>query len=313
MRWALALALAALLAVPASASACGMPLEASVPSEQALVTYTDGQEEIVASLALDGAGPDAAVVFPVPADAKVSVLQGEENLFAYLASVTTTPLSDSDSDEAGAGAPTGAGGGVDVTSREVIGGYDVTTLRADDPAALKTWLDENGYTTPAGAEPILADYVEQGWSYVAVKLAEEPPADGVLRPLRIAFPSAKIVYPKRLDALADEPVKTTIYVVADGRAKIDALQEEFSAKVEDLRIPPPAEFAELFARGSHLTKLSSDTLTDAQLSEDFVFALAPDGEDGGTSWWIYVLVVLAVLALVAVLLRQRNSPTPAGA
>jgi hypothetical protein len=298
--------LTAVLAWPVGAAACGMPLQAQMPSEQALVTFADGREEIVASLALTEAGPDAAVVFPVPADAAVSVLEGEADLFSYLSDVTTERDDDLEGDEVGAPAP---GGGVDVVTRQVIGGYDVTTLRADDPTALRSWLDEHGYTTPAGAGPILADYVKEGWSYVAVKLAKGGPDGGSLRPLRIAFPSKAIVYPKRLDALADEPVATTIYVVADGRAEIDALREEFSAEIDDLRYPPPAEFAELFARGSHLTKLSSDTLSDEQLSEDFVFALVDDGgDDGATTWPIYVLAALGAAALAVIMLRRR----PAG-
>lgn len=310
-----ALTVAVLLLFPAAAGACGMPIGATVPSEQALVTFADGREEIVASLALEDAGADAAVVFPVPADAEVDVLEGEEDLFGYLANVTTL-----DEDEGAGGGPavTGAAprsGGVEVVGREVIGGYDVARLRAGDPAALQTYLDDNGFQTPAGAGPILADYVADGWSYVAIKLAEETAA-GQLRPLRIAFPSEEIVYPKRLDALAEEPVATTIYVLADRRVEHDAMSVEYEGPVDELAAAPPPEFAALFARAPHLTKLSSSTLTDEQLQEDFVFRVAgvgaapADGPRRGGSdespWRTYVVGGLLGLAVLLMLRRAAR-------
>ena len=49
------------------AEACGLPLGAKIPFEQALVSFSGGREEIVTSLQLEGDGPRAAVLFPVPA------------------------------------------------------------------------------------------------------------------------------------------------------------------------------------------------------------------------------------------------------
>jgi hypothetical protein len=285
-----------------------MPLDVSVPSEQALITFANGREEIVASLALTGAGPQAAVVFPVPADAEVNVLGGKASLFGYLAGATAPRGNQEQPEGAPLAAGAAPGGGVQVVSRKVIGGYDVTTLRADDPTALKTFLDANGYTTPPGAGPILAQYVKDGWSYVAVKLATGGARvpDGQLRPLRISFPSDRIVYPKRLDALAAKPVGTTIYVLAARRVKIDQLHEEYAGPVSGLAPRPPAEFAALFARAPYLTKLGSTTLTDKQLEHDFVFAYA-DGAGRRHSWSFWVGGLLLVLATVTFMLRQRRT------
>ena len=63
--------------------------------------------------------------------------------------------------------------------RENVGGYDVARLGAGDGAALQEWLDRNGYPLPEGAEPILSDYANEGWRFVAIRLA--PKADGPTR------------------------------------------------------------------------------------------------------------------------------------
>ena len=236
-------------------------------SERALVSFADGREEIVTSLALEQAGPDAAVVYPVPGDAEVSAVEGPD-LFAYLERVTAPPPEDTargGGDDEGAAGGAAPGGGVEVVGREEIGGYDVTRLRADDPDALQKFLDQEGYTLPAEAQPILSDYVDQGWRFVAVKLAEGSADAGSLKPLKIAFDSDEIVYPKRLDSIAEQPPFTKLFVVSDRRMQTTATAVRFAGEVDKLREPPPAEHRALF-RGRYLTVLEQT----APLSEDFV-------------------------------------------
>src|SRR5438094_9655250 len=74
-------------AAPAGALACGMPLAARIPSEQALIVFASGREEIITSVHLQSDGPGAAVIFPVPGVPEVGVLDSQE-LFGYLGDVT---------------------------------------------------------------------------------------------------------------------------------------------------------------------------------------------------------------------------------
>jgi len=67
--------------------ACGMPLSARIPAEQALIQFTNGHEEIVTSVQLQADRPGAAVIFPVPGVPEVSALANND-LFDYLADVT---------------------------------------------------------------------------------------------------------------------------------------------------------------------------------------------------------------------------------
>jgi hypothetical protein len=268
-----------IIAAPAVASACGMPLEARIPSEQALIVFADGRQEIITSVQLESESDRAAVVFPVPGVPEVSVLESDE-IFTYLDRVTRPLLRTeeqlvwSDADRATGGAPTG---GVQVLGREVIGGYDVARLAADDPGALQRWLDENGYAAPAEAEPILRAYIEEQWKFVAVKLAPGQEANGILKPLQLAFDSDQIVYPMRLDALADHPIDMLIYVLADHRVEIAGMETQYAGPVAQLDEPPPAGLAPVF-RAPYLTKMRNFNLAPASLTSDFVALQAPDDQ-----------------------------------
>lgn len=59
-------ALALAIRPPTTALACGMPLAARIPAEQALISFAGGREEIVTSVQLQSDRPGAAVVFPMP-------------------------------------------------------------------------------------------------------------------------------------------------------------------------------------------------------------------------------------------------------
>jgi hypothetical protein len=271
-----ALALGALLlawALPSGVLACGMPLSARIPAEQALIVFANGREEIITSVQLKSDGPGAAVIFPVPGVPDVSVI-GDQDVFGYLAEVTRPQerveerifWRERDNPELAAG---GAPGGVNVLGRAIIGGYDVAQLAADDANALQTWLDDNGYSAPNGAEPILRAYIDEGWKFVAVKLAPNQTADGALTPLRMAFASTEIVYPMRLGALSDQPLDVLLYVLTEHRVELPGLETLYAGAVAQLDRPPPAGLAPLF-RAPFLTKLRNTAVAPASLSSDFV-------------------------------------------
>jgi hypothetical protein len=246
---------------PASACACGMALDAEVSSEEALVVDRPNYEQIIISLDLDSEGSGrAAVVVPVPSDPEVEAVAKGDPL-AYL-DRATQPEPEASSDDGAVG----SGAGVDVLGRETIGGYDVARLAAGDPRALDRWLRQNGYELPPGAEPILADYVEEGWRYVAIRLA--PRSDGRIKPLRVGFITDEPVYPMRLAQLGTEPLTLTLYTLADGSREVDGLETRWSGAVSELDPSPPPEFAELFSQGSYVTRMQVDAADPSTFDED---------------------------------------------
>ena len=313
-------ALAALVAAlasggsPAGACACGIAIDASVSEERALVIEHHHGEAIVLSLDLASDSPQArpAVVVPVPGQPTVDAIEHGDPL-AYLEEVTAPPRV---TEESGGGET--ASGGVDVIGREEIGGYDVARLGAADAGALQRWLDDNGYTLPAGAEPILSDYADDGWRFVAIKLAAG--SEGSLKPLKISFDSEQTVYPMRLEQLASEPLSLTLFVLAPAERRVKGLERTFSGPVDELDPPPPAALEELFGSDDHVTRIEAKAIEPSSVKRDLVIEPIPkppgvSGDDEeGFSTLDFVLIAIGGLVVLALAFAiQMRRQRPAGA
>jgi len=90
---------------------------------------------------------------------------------------------------------------VKIEAKYLIGEYDILILSAKESSGLKTWLDENGYKIPAGAEEVLEPYIKSNLKFFVVKVNEAEkkklPGD-FLRPIQISFTSPKFMLPIRL-------------------------------------------------------------------------------------------------------------------
>jgi MYXO-CTERM domain-containing protein len=114
------------------------------------------------------------------------------------------------------GAPTadnaagGGGGGrnedepeVVVEAQFTVGEYEIVILSATEATALETWLTDNSYNIPEGAEDIFAQYIQQGMYFFVAKVDPGKvtfDADGraVLSPLRFDYDSPEFTLPVRL-------------------------------------------------------------------------------------------------------------------
>ncbi|MGE4427134.1 MAG: DUF2330 domain-containing protein [Solirubrobacteraceae bacterium] len=268
-----ATALLLLAARPAGACACGVAFDASVSAERALIQLDGDRQELILSLDLampspgDGTGTTRAaptppsgrrpaVVLPVPSTPRVTqVDEDQAGLFAELAAATAptpAPSDDDDGDGATAGAPTG---GVDVISRETLGGYDVSVLRAGEAGALRRWLDRHGYATPAAVEPVLSSYVRRKWAFVAFRLAGRPEAgEHALRPLRIRFRNDRLIYPLQLSGVGTAPVSVELYVAGGHRVVAEGFDTHYAGPVAGItsRLTPPVRD---LLTGGYLTRL----------------------------------------------------------
>jgi hypothetical protein len=111
----------------------------------------------------------------------------------------------------GAGAPAGAPAmtkqAVRVEAQFSVGEYDIVVLSATDATALDTWLRQNGYKIPAGAEPYLRPYVQMGMKFFVAKIdvskvtferVGNGPEQAILSPLRFHYDSDAFNLPIRL-------------------------------------------------------------------------------------------------------------------
>ena len=91
---------------------------------------------------------------------------------------------------------------VKIEAKFSVGEYDIVVLSAQESTGLDRWLHANHYTIPAGAEPLLRPYVEQGMKFFVAKVDPKKVTfkDGMatLSPLRFYYDSADFSLPIRL-------------------------------------------------------------------------------------------------------------------
>ncbi|MGD1217652.1 DUF2330 domain-containing protein [Streptomyces krungchingensis] len=330
------------LVAPAYACGCGAMVpdaqrHVTVNRETSVVRFDGRQEQIVMRLTVTGDSRKAAWIMPVPHRATVKL--GDDELFGLLDDAVAPehrtrhhfwpdsgdwPFAGggdtaADAPRAGATAPS-----VDVVGRERLGPFDVARLTATDSGALGDWLSENGFSLPARLDKALQPYVDQGWEYVAIRLAPEQddaPLGGTLDPLHLTFASDELVYPMRLSRLARTPQSLGLYVLAAHRMEPgssiggDAPRITYAGRISAL----PGPLAGLTADGTDfLTALDQEfpqpslisgdhrlrrTATDATYRQviysDRLLMAGPV-----PAWLLTVLAVLAA-ALTVLALRVR--------
>jgi hypothetical protein len=92
--------------------------------------------------------------------------------------------------------------GVKIEAQFTVGEYEIVVLSAKDALGLDTWLKQNKYKIPDGAEPLFRPYIQQGMKFFVAKVDVKKVTfkDGMaqLSPLRFHYDSEKFELPVRL-------------------------------------------------------------------------------------------------------------------
>ncbi|MCC6624583.1 MAG: DUF2330 domain-containing protein [Deltaproteobacteria bacterium] len=108
--------------------------------------------------------------------------------------------------------------GVTITDAARVGPYDARLLEATDADSLYAWLGDNGYFQDPAARPLLAHYIEDGWQFVAVRLANGSDL-GDVRPLVLTLGESAPCVPLRLTSIAaNDDMPILVWVLGPGRA-----------------------------------------------------------------------------------------------
>jgi hypothetical protein len=168
-----------------------------------------------------GPAEDFALVIPVPTVLKEEQVKtlprdvfarvdalGAPRLVEYWEQDPCSPVNTFETSGA-SGATTSSGasskGTVTVEASFAVGEYDIVILSADDSSGLETWLHDNHYNIPSGADEVLAPYVAMGTKFFVAKV---DPArvtfqgtQAALSPLRFYYDAADFSLPIRLGLL----------------------------------------------------------------------------------------------------------------
>jgi len=93
--------------------------------------------------------------------------------------------------------------GVTIEAEFEVGEYQIVILSAQESTGLDTWLRQENYNIPAGAEPLLDPYVESGSKFFVAKVDSskvkfDAQGQAMLSPLRFHYDAQSFALPVRL-------------------------------------------------------------------------------------------------------------------
>jgi hypothetical protein len=115
--------------------------------------------------------------------------------------------------------------GVTVEAKFTVGEYQIVILSAKDSTGLDTWLRQEKYTIPEGAEPYLKPYVEGGSKFFVAKVDAEKvkfeKGQAMLSPLRFHYDTEQFNLPIRLGMMNSAGTQDLIVnILADSRHEV---------------------------------------------------------------------------------------------
>ncbi len=245
--------------VPPIYAGPGSPI-ARIGLQQTYVFYDEGVESFVIRPAFQGKVDNFGMLIPFPTPPALRKVP--DNVFSQIAAAVDPPevVVDLNPPPPMAMALGDAGGAqmemdglairdkVQVLKQEAVGMYEVAVLAAGSPAVLKRWMNENKYVYPTGMDTVTADYIDQGWCFVAVKTkvgaksdADPRPGqrtakpempsgsvfDGTVQGLGFRFKTDQLVVPMRLSAFNEGELRNVVYLLSRGGKKINSIPEEY--------------------------------------------------------------------------------------
>lgn len=292
--------------------------------EWSIVRFDGSREDITMRLESSTAFDQAALIMPVPAKATFAL--GHDAVFDDMRERTKPKrvrrtkhvlfggrkLSGGAEDD---GATAAGAGAVEVVDSQDLGPLRVVTLRGDDAGTVGTWLDDQGFPTPEGIEPIAQEYLDQDWLLVAVRIRAEGGGEiQKLQPLIISFDTPEVVYPLRMSKLAQGPTQARVDVVAPEPLAVEGWPKR------DLR-PTSSGSGRLFGgpmpNGRYLTSyrfaISSGDFQEPRFvpaeRDDFRMEIVEYEEVDvtGRVFGIGFGVLAAIALVVALLVRRRRA------
>lgn len=199
-----------------------MPVEQT--GEDVLFVQEGDQLETHVLIRYDGEAENFAWVVPVMSMPEIDV--GSEPLFARL-SAATAPRSDitdtcADPDPGGCsfancGDTPPVNNLPDVVDEFMVGTFEGVVLDGGTVEGVMTWLDDNGYAAEAAAEPIIGEYLEAGFLFVAFRLKGGADVDEI-HPIIIRQETDEPCVPIRLTSIAaEDDMGVRVYFLDDTR------------------------------------------------------------------------------------------------
>ncbi len=130
--------------------------------------------------------------------------------------------------------------GVTIEETFSVGEYDILILSAKESDGLQTWLTENGYKIPDGADRTLGSYIKQDMKFFVAKVNLEKKADmggEMLRPIAVAYESPKFMLPIRLGTVNAKGTQDLFVYALTRKGKVETTNYRTHKIPSDKEVP----------------------------------------------------------------------------
>ncbi|MBK7584354.1 MAG: DUF2330 domain-containing protein [Myxococcales bacterium] len=115
------------------------------------------------------------------------------------------------------GAAGGGGGGPQVVYEKTVGAFEVVVLQGGTADEVSKWLSDNSYQNAPNSAPILKDYVDKNYVFVAIKLTAGANSNEI-HPLVFRYEGTEPCVPLKLTAVAaTEDMGVRTFFLGDDR------------------------------------------------------------------------------------------------
>lgn len=249
-----AVGVAITLTMAGQAGACGGFFCQTDPVDQVAerIVFTVNDDDTVSSLieiSYIGEAADFSWILPIPepiAAEDVAVPDDGELVFDELHRLTDVTFLNPDPTEcvrdaldrvAVAESASDSAAGVEVFASGEVGPFGFDVIGAEDPAALTTWLRENDYQVDASMEPLIDVYVDEQFSFLAMRLLDGETAESIT-PVEITYPGTKPMIPLRLTAVAAFPEMPIFVWIFGDQPAVPENYAHFEIATEELTFSP---------------------------------------------------------------------------
>jgi len=141
--------------------------------------------------------------------------------------------------------------GVTIEAQYTVGEYDILLLSAKESTGLMTWLTQEGYKLPKGANSVVASYLKQQMKFFVAKVnLKEFAKSGYnkLRPIQIAYNYKKFMLPIRLGTVNSKGKQELFIFALTRKGRVETTNYRTVKLPTNLSIPEYIKDQKLFGK-----------------------------------------------------------------
>ncbi|MEE2879360.1 MAG: DUF2330 domain-containing protein [Pseudomonadota bacterium] len=128
--------------------------------------------------------------------------------------------------------------GVTIEAEYEVGEYDILILSAEESDGLITWLNQNDYRIPDGAEEVVGSYLKQDMKFFVAKVnLERHDGAGFLRPIQVAYEHEDFMLPIRLGTVNAEGKQELFVFAMTRKGRVETLNYKTVKLPSDMDVP----------------------------------------------------------------------------